>query len=113
MVPSRVSLSVVSFPHDRPQESLAYATSFAASYTQKFGSSAECGWKKDAPLTLFWCQADVEEEGRIVTVLHHLIANAVTGKLYIFTFDSLREDWAQSWPTITTMLKSIDVDPSY
>jgi hypothetical protein len=108
-----VSLSVVNFPSIRPREALAYATSFAAAYPQKFGSSAECGWKTDAPLTLFWCQADVEDDGRTVTVLHHLIANSATGKLYIFTFDALREDWEQSWPTITTMLKSIEIDPSY
>jgi hypothetical protein len=62
---------------------------------------------------LFWCQADVEDAGHTVTVLHHLIANSTTGKLYIFTFDSLREDWQQSWPTITIMLKSIEIDPAY
>jgi len=110
---SGVSLNVVSFPEDAPQGALSYATSFAVSYPKKFGPGAECGVKEGAPLTLFWCQADLEEGGHTTTALHHLAANSETGKLYIFMFESLRQDWQQSWSTITTMLKSIDIDPSY
>ena len=110
---SGISLNVVSFPKDIAQGSLDYAKSFAITYPKKFGEGAECGWKAGAPLNLFWCQADIDEGGHATTALHHLIANADTGKLYVFMFETLREDWQQSWPTISTMLKSISVDPTY
>ena len=110
---SGISLNVVSFPKDIPQGSLDYAKSFAITYPKKFGEGAECGWKAGTPLTLFWCQADLEEGGHATTALHHLIANADTGKLYVFMFETRRQDWQQSWPSITTMLKSISVDPAY
>jgi hypothetical protein len=110
---SGISLNIVSFPDHVPQESLNYAKSFAITYPTKFGEGAECGWKSGTPLTLFWCQANIDADNHATTALHHLIANTQTGKLYIFMFETLREDWQQSWPTISTMLKSIVVDPAY
>ena len=108
---SGISLNVVSFPAHVPQEPLNYAKSFAITYPNKFGEGAECGWKSGTPLSLFWCQANIDADDQATTALHHLIANTETGKLYIFMFETLREDWQQSWPTISTMLKSIVVDP--
>ncbi|MFT5445088.1 MAG: hypothetical protein ACI9DC_000248 [Gammaproteobacteria bacterium] len=110
---SGISLNVVTFPAHVPQESLNYAKSFAITYPNTFGEGAECGWKNGTPLTLFWCQANIDADDHATTALHHLIANTETGKLYIFMFETLREDWQQSWPTISTMLKSIVVDPAY
>jgi hypothetical protein len=110
---SGISLNVFSFPGNTPQGSLDYAKSFTIAYPKNFGEGAECGWKAGTPLSLFWCQADIASDGHTTTALHHLVANADTGKLYVFMFETLREDWQKSWPTITKMLESISVDPTY
>lgn len=89
-----------------------YAKAMVIQIQSKHGQQS-CFWKSDKPLNKFWCQIDVEENGEISTVLHHYISNANTEKLYFLIIETLKADWALSWPTVESILRSFEIDPNY
>jgi hypothetical protein len=107
-----VGLNLVTFDDDNPGDPLNYAKVLVLKHQEQFGESS-CYWKQGTPLTWYWCQGDIEGHGKVATALYHYAVNTQTRKLYIFTLETLKEDWAESWPAIGHMVSTIEIDPAY